>query len=143
MTSWVFRHLASSLEAREPSMVQCAFMRRRMLRRVRTLGPPGTRTVRGNREDWRPLAPGVDIKLLRRDERADNMTAFIRMQPGSALDAHVHEQTEECFLVRGEIFIGAHRLRAADMHVAAAGTTHAAITSPRGALLLVRAQLCR
>lgn len=143
MTSWVYRNLASSLQAREPSMVQCAFMRRRMLRRVRALGPPGTRTVRGAGEDWRPLAPGVDVKLLRSDRRADNMTAFIRMQPGSSLDAHVHAQTEECFIVRGEIFIGAHRLRAADMHVATAGTTHAAITSPLGALLLVRAPLCR
>jgi mannose-6-phosphate isomerase-like protein (cupin superfamily) len=143
MTSWVYRNLASSIRAREPSMVQCAFMRRRMLRRVRDLGPPGTRTVRDARENWHPLAPGVDFKLLRRDERAHNMTAFIRMQPGSALDAHVHAQSEECFLVRGEIFIGAQRLREADMHVAAAGTTHSAITSPQGALLLVRAQMCR
>ena len=71
------------------------------------------------------------------------MTAFIRMQPGSTLDAHFHTQTEECLIVEGEIFIGAHRLCALDMHVAAGGTAHAPITSPRGALILVRAQALR
>ena len=90
--------------------------------------------------EWRALAPGVSIKLLRHEHEADNMTAFIRMQPGSMLDAHVHTQTEECLIVEGEIFIGAHRLGTLDMHVADGGTVHAPITSPRGALILVRAQ---
>ena len=113
-----------------------------MLARARALGPPGTRTLRAAEGDWRALGPGVGIKLLRRDDGSGNMTAFIRMLPGSSLASHVHTQSEECFLVEGEIFIGDHRLSAADMHVAAAGTAHAAITSPMGALLLVRAQLC-
>jgi quercetin dioxygenase-like cupin family protein len=110
--------------------------------RTRALGPPGTRTLRASGGGWRSLAPGVDIKLLRRDEAAGNMTAFIRMLPGSSLDRHSHSRDEECFLVAGEIFIGTHRLNTNDMHVALAGTSHAAITSPMGALLLVRAQRC-
>jgi len=70
------------------------------------------------------------------------MTAFVRMQPDASLESHVHHQTEECLILEGEIFIGMHRLGAGDMHVAAAGTSHAAIKSPRGALMIVRAQSC-
>jgi hypothetical protein len=112
-----------------------------MLARTRALGPPGTRTLRADEGDWRTLAPGVDIKLLRRDQATGNMTAYIRMMPGSSLGAHHHAHDEECFLVAGEILVGTHRLCATDMHVAAAGSSHAEITSPRGALLIVRTHL--
>lgn len=139
--SWIFDHLAPALESRTPSAATRVRLRCRVLARTRALGAPGTRTLRADEGDWRSLAPGVDIKLLRRDHVAGNMTAFIRMMPGSSLDAHSHAQDEECFLVAGEIFIGTHRLSAIDMHVAIAGTSHAAVTSPMGALLLVRAQL--
>ena len=55
---------------------------------------------------------------------------------------HHHTQTEECLVIEGEIFIGYHCLRAGDMHVASCGSEHAMITSPRGALMLVRGQAC-
>jgi quercetin dioxygenase-like cupin family protein len=70
------------------------------------------------------------------------MTTFIRMEPGSEFGAHRHSQREECLVLDGEILIGAHRLRAGDMHVAEAGSEHALVTSPRGALVLVRGQHC-
>jgi quercetin dioxygenase-like cupin family protein len=140
--SWIFEHLAEALESRTPAVARIERLRGRMLVRLRELAPGGTQTVRAAMGEWRAFAPGVSIKLLRSNAVADNMTAFIRMLPGATLDAHVHHQTEECLILDGEIFIGAHRLRAGDMHVAATGTVHAAITSPRGALMLVRAQSC-
>ncbi len=97
-------------------------------------------TVRASEGEWRHLAPGVTIKLLRTDGSARNMTAYIRMEPGAMLDCHTHAQDEDCLLLQGEILIGGHRLVAGDMHVAEAGTVHQAIHSPRGALLLVRAE---
>ena len=140
VTTWIGEHLARALEPRNPSQLQRAHLRQRLMAQIHTLAGRATCTVRAADGEWRKLAPGVGIKLLRHDRGADNMTAFIRMQPGSTLDAHVHTQTEECLIVEGEIFIGAHRLCALDMHVAAGGTAHAAVTSPRGALILVRAQ---
>ena len=136
------KHLAAGLEPRLPEPLRSARLRGRVLARSRELTPNNTRTVRSAEGEWRTFAPGVTIKLLRSDAATDNMTAFIRMQPGAALGAHPHQQSEECMILEGEIFVGAHRLCAGDMHVAAAGTIHAPVTSPQGALMLVRAQLC-
>jgi anti-sigma factor ChrR (cupin superfamily) len=140
--SWIFEHFAAALESRPPAPTRREHLRGRMLARLRELAPSGTRTVRAGDGEWRAFAPGVSIKLLRSDAVADNVTAVIRMMPGATLAAHVHHQAEECLLLDGEIFIGTHRLSVGDMHVAATGTVHAAITSPRGALMLVRAQSC-
>jgi len=139
--SWIFKHLAAALKSSPPPPSRCSHLREQLIARLHEPAPGDTRTVRTTDGEWRALAPGVTIKLLRSDTRADNMTAYIRMQPGAALDSHVHRQSEECMVLEGEIFIGAHRLCAGDMHVAAAGTVHAPSTSPRGALLLVRSQL--
>jgi quercetin dioxygenase-like cupin family protein len=139
--SWIFKHLAAGLKSSAPLPLRRNQVRERMLARLHEVAPGETRTVRTTDGEWRALAPGVTIKLLRSDTRADNMTAFFRVQPGAALDSHVHHQPEECLVLEGEIFIGTHRLCAGDMHVAAAGTAHAPTTSPRGALLLVRTQL--
>jgi len=139
VTTWVVEHLARALEPRMPSPLR-AHLRQRLMAHIHALADPAVHTVRAADGGWRALAPGVEIKLLRHEHGADNMTAFIRMQPGSTLAAHVHTQTEECLIVEGEIFIGAHRLCALDMHVAAGGTAHAPVSSPRGALMLVRAQ---
>jgi quercetin dioxygenase-like cupin family protein len=138
----IFRHLAAALDSRPPPPAQHARLRGSVLARLRALGPCGTRTVRAEEGGWQALAPGVSIKLLRRGADADDMTAYVRMQPGSVLEPHVHQQAEECLVLEGEILIGTHRLSAGDMHVAEAGTVHGAIRSPRGALMLVRAQAC-
>jgi quercetin dioxygenase-like cupin family protein len=140
---WIFKQFAAALESRPPPARRRARLRARVLARLRESGSGVTRTVRAADGEWLALAPGVSIKLLRRDAATDNMTAFVRLRPGATLESHVHHQTEECLILEGEILIGTHRLSAGDMHVAAAGTVHAAIKSPRGALLIVRAQSCQ
>ena len=104
--------------------------------------PEGTRTLRANEGAWLEFAPGVTIKLLRTDVENDRMTALIRMQAGSVLPGHNHQQTEECLVLEGTLFIGAHRLDAGDLHVAPAGTDHAPVSSRAGALMLIHARLC-
>ena len=139
--AWVYERLAGALRIGHSPVACNNLLRRSMLKRVlAAIPPPDTRTVRAASVTWNPLAPGVSIKLLRVDHDAGNMTAFIRMEPGSAFGAHRHSQSEECLVLEGEIFIGAHRLHAGDMHVAEAGTDHAMVTSPRGALMLVRCE---
>jgi quercetin dioxygenase-like cupin family protein len=140
VAGWMFDRMAEALVS--PPM--CPELRGSM--RARVLAgcgkPSATQTVRATEREWCPLVPGVAIKVLRTDAAARNMTAYFRLEPGAWLDPHEHAQPEECLVLEGEIFIGAHRLAAGDMHLAAAGTMHAAVTSPRGALLLVRAQMC-
>jgi len=138
----VFMHMALAIEARELCAAQGARLRARVCGSARAApAPAGTFTLRAADNTWRPLATGVDIKLLSRDPARGRMTAFIRMQPGAMFDAHDHPQTEECLVLAGEIRIGTHRLGPGDLHVAAAGTRHACTCSPDGALLLVHAAL--
>jgi anti-sigma factor ChrR (cupin superfamily) len=118
---------------------RCRELRSRILRRLAER-QSATATIRAAEGEWLPLAPGVCIKLLRRDESAGTMTAFVRMEPGSALASHAHTQAEECLMLEGEILIGAHRVAAGDLHVASAVTPHEVITSPHGALMLIRAE---
>jgi quercetin dioxygenase-like cupin family protein len=138
--AWIYDRVAESIQPRALAHERCRELRARILARFAARQGCAI-TVRAAECAWRPLAPGVTIKLLRGDAAAGNMTAFIRMEPGSSLDSHLHAQDEECLILEGEIFIGRHRLAAGDMHVAQAGTEHAPITSPRGALMLVRAEL--
>lgn len=143
LEAWVYERLAGALEIGQGSVACNNRLRKSMLKRVlAAIPPPDTRTVRADSLAWSELVPGVTIKLLRVNHDARNMTAYIRMKPGSKFGAHRHSQSEECLVLEGEIFIGAHRLHAGDMHIAGAGTEHATVTSPRGALMLVRGQCC-
>lgn len=137
--AWIYDLVGASILPQRLSHERCRELRARILARFAARQQCAV-TVRACEGEWRPLAPGVTIKLLRGDAATGNMTAFIRMEPGSSLESHRHAQAEECLIVEGEIFIGRHRLAAGDLHVAGAGTEHEAITSPRGALMLVRAE---
>lgn len=138
---WVYERLAGEIDCGPRQIVRDSASRTFLLSRVlAALPPPGTRTVRAATTAWNELAPGITIKLLRLDPEANNMTAYIRMAPGAVYPAHRHSQSEECLVIEGEIFIGSHCLRAGDLHVASGGTEHATVTSPRGALMLVRCQ---
>lgn len=137
--AWIFDRVGESLRPQTLSHERCRDLRGRILDRFRARAR-GAVTVRANEGEWRELAPGVTLKLLNGDAASGWMTAFIRMSPGSSLAAHSHALTEECLVVEGEILIGGHRVSAGDLHVAQAGTLHDAVRSPRGALMLVRAE---
>ena len=137
--AWIFDRVAESLRPRALTHERCRDLRARILERFRARQQCAV-TVRADQGEWRPLAPGVAIKLLHGDADCGHMTAFIRMQPGSSIEGHAHAQTEECLVVEGGILIGAHRVSAGDLHVALAGTSHEVIRSPYGALMLVRAE---
>jgi quercetin dioxygenase-like cupin family protein len=132
----VFLQLALATCPRRPGCD--ASLRQRVLRDALDGAPPaGTRTYRAAHHAWHEIAPGVEIKLLRPD--ADGcMTALVRMAAESIYTAHEHPLDELCFVLSGEIRIDAHRLRAGDVHIAAAGSAHARTFAPRGALLFVR-----
>jgi anti-sigma factor ChrR (cupin superfamily) len=136
----IMQCLASALSPISLDRELCECLRRRVVAGVRAAGQPaGTHTVRADEGDWLAFAPGVTIKLLRVDAEADRVTALVQMQPGSSLPGHRHDQTEECLILKGELFIGRHRLVTGELHVAPAGTEHPEVCSPAGALMLVHA----
>jgi quercetin dioxygenase-like cupin family protein len=111
-----------------------------LMRRIREEPPRGTFTIRAAEMQWVAAGPGVEVRVLRKDEERNDQTVLIRMQPGSVVVGHRHTQEEECLVLEGEVFIGDYRLGQGDMHVARPGVVHAPIRAPHGALLLIRSE---
>lgn len=115
-------------------------MRRRMLELAREQPPEGTQTLRGGEAAWIEVTPFVEVRELRRDERAGTHTSLMRMRPGGSVPAHRHERDEEFIVLEGECHIGTHKLVAGDVHIAPAGTWHEAVTTTTGVLVLLRGE---
>jgi mannose-6-phosphate isomerase-like protein (cupin superfamily) len=133
--------LAAGLHPVELGQRQRSELRERILGRIRDPAPDGTSTLRATEPGWHSLNERVQIRILRRDQIGMNQTMLIRMLPGGVIDAHVHSQEEECYVIDGEIEIGDHPVRCGDMHVASRGAAHPRILSRCGALLLVRTEI--
>jgi quercetin dioxygenase-like cupin family protein len=133
--------LATAIAPAELSHADRQSMHDRILARVAAAPPASTYTVRINEGAWIPAGPGVEVKVLRMDRRQNSQTVMIRMQPGSQIVPHRHNQEEECLVLEGEILIGDHRVGPGDMHIAAAGAKHPPIFAPRGALLCIRSEI--
>lgn len=113
-------------------------MRDKIIASTHDVAPEGTTTQRAGA--WVQIAPSVEMLELRRDATRRIHTSLMRMQPGGCVPAHRHTQEEEFLVIEGECHIGTHRLCAGDMHVAAAGSFHGAVTTQTGVLVLIRGE---
>jgi len=123
----------------ELSAEQRSRMRERMLQRARDTAPTGTRTIRHAQGEWRRLSAQIEVKVLSVNEAAGTQSLMMRVKPGGMIPPHQHTHEEELFVLEGECHIGTqHQLFAGDMHIAAAGSAHNAITTREGVTLLLR-----
>ncbi len=97
--------------------------------------------VRGSDQDWERVLPGIYTRVLHCDEAAGVQTALWRMDAGAKIPAHPHEHDEECFVLEGCLEHRQERYHAGDYMIAPAGTRHATISSPDGALMLIRGDI--
>jgi anti-sigma factor ChrR (cupin superfamily) len=51
--------------------------------------------------EWRTLAPGVGIKVLRLDRASEEWTIMIRSEKGSVLPPHQHIGNSEIYIIKG------------------------------------------
>lgn len=133
--------LADALHPTELSSQQRDSMRARILQRATESPPPDSETIRGEGLPWREAWPKVWIKVLKRDPEADFQITLMRLEPGGLIPAHTHRRNEECFVLEGEVLVGAHLVRAGDFHIARAGGQHPDLTSINGALVILRSEL--
>jgi quercetin dioxygenase-like cupin family protein len=98
------------------------------------------RTVRAA-EGWTEFQPGIQIKMLFRDEAGAAKSFLVRLAPGVRLPEHYHATTEECLVLEGEITLGDITVRAGDYHLAPKSAHHGALTTRTGALLFLRTGL--
>lgn len=108
----------------------------RLMERVQE--EPPLNLIRADDGDWLPLEPGIEIKPLYRSPQNGRITALWKVEAGTNVAAHDHEQDEECLVLEGEIVVNGVSIRAGDYLLGKTGQPHPVIECPRGALLLVR-----
>ncbi len=86
---------------------------------------------------WHPSPfPGIDQKILLRDEERGLVTALVRMAPGARLPLHEHADVEQTFVLEGSLADDeGNDITAGNYIWRPAGHRHVA-WSPRGALLI-------
>ncbi len=100
------------------------------------LKPLSSRYVKMDELPWRPTAfPGVEVKLLMRDEETGLMTSLTRMAPGAVLPLHEQVGIEQTFVLEGRLVDGEGEVRKGGYVWRPAGSRHVA-SAPEGALLL-------
>ena len=86
---------------------------------------------------WHPTPfPGIDQKILLRDEARGLVTALVRMAPGSRLPLHEHADVEQTYMLEGSLADDeGNDITAGNFIWRPAGHRHVA-WSPKGALLI-------
>lgn len=80
--------------------------------------------------------PGIDQKILLRDEARGLITALVRMAPGSRLPLHEHADVEQTYVLEGSLADDeGNDITAGNFIWRSAGHRHVA-WSPNGALLI-------
>jgi anti-sigma factor ChrR (cupin superfamily) len=100
------------------------------------LAPLDSRYVDVEAMDWEPTPyPGVDWKVLLRDEESGLLTALFKWAPGSELPLHEHTEIEQTFVLEGSIEDDEGEVTAGNFVWRPAGSRHVA-RSRNGAVLL-------
>jgi putative transcriptional regulator len=97
---------------------------------------------RGAEASWESTAvPGVSVRVLFVDPEKNQLTALVRMAPGTSYPPHRHSGPEECLVLEGDLQVGVDVLRQGDYQRAATGTSHGEQSTEQGCLLLVTSSL--
>lgn len=90
--------------------------------------------------DWKQTSwEGVRLAFL--ESRADGSArVLIRMEAGCSYPPHRHKGVEEVFVIEGSYSDGAGEYRAGSFQRFPAGSAHAPVAGPQGALLLAWAE---
>lgn len=101
-----------------------------------TLAPLASRYVDVGSIPWEPTPyPGVEWKVLLKDEETGLLTALFKWAPGSELPLHEHVEIEQTFVLEGSIEDEEGEATAGNFVWRPAGSRHVA-KSRNGALLL-------
>ena len=96
-------------------------------------------TVIGASEgEWgRGEIEGVMVKILFRDPATRRITALGRIEPGVRYPSHRHADTEELYMLEGDLTVEGQVLRGGDYCAAPAGTVHGVSVTRDGCTYLV------
>jgi anti-sigma factor ChrR (cupin superfamily) len=100
------------------------------------LPPLASRYVDPEKMDWVATRfPGIDAKILMKDDERGIMTALFRWAPGSILPDHVHEDIEQTWVLEGTLEDG-EGIAGPGHYVWRPGGSRHDARAPNGALVL-------
>jgi anti-sigma factor ChrR (cupin superfamily) len=79
--------------------------------------------------------PGIEMKLLYKDEALGRSTILFRMQPGAVVPLHEHTDVEQTYMLEGSLVDEQGECTAGNFVWRPAGNTHVA-HAPNGAVFL-------
>jgi anti-sigma factor ChrR (cupin superfamily) len=82
--------------------------------------------------EWKQVAPGIECKLLARDEKRERISMVVRLAPGAEYPPHEHAGVEELHLLDGELWIDERKLYPGDYNRAEPGTGDKRVWSETG-----------
>jgi anti-sigma factor ChrR (cupin superfamily) len=109
------------------------------LRRRLLAGVPATPVdetplvVRAGDDGWMPgPIPGMTVRPLFRDAAGQRSTQLVRVTPGVTYPTHRHADTEEIYLLDGDLLVNGEVLATGDYCAALAGSVHEEIATHTG-----------
>lgn len=103
---------------------------------LNALPPLASRYVDVEKLPWKPTGfPGIDMKVLLREEETGLLTALFRWEPGAVLPLHEHVEIEQTWVLEGSIVDAEGETTVGNFSWRPKGNQHRA-TAPKGALVL-------
>lgn len=91
--------------------------------------------------EWEEMGEGFLIKRLSIDTKTNRVTLLVRLGPGASYPAHRHRDSEELYVLLGEVWIDDKKLQAGDFLRAEAGTVDHRVWTESGCTCVLFASL--
>ena len=101
-----------------------------------SLGALASRFIATESLPWIETGPGNRMKVIYHDPNTDMLTILSKLEPGSGIPAHVHEDLEQTFVLEGSLVDDEGECTAGNFVIRAKGSHHSP-TAPNGCTMLV------
>lgn len=102
---------------------------------------PPSLIVRSRDVKWRPYSvPGISIGRLYMDKEKRQITCLMRLEPGVTFPLHRHADSEEVFVLEGDLIVEGEVCYQGDYIRSVPGSTHSPVTEG-GCLLLIKSSI--
>ena len=95
-----------------------------------------SRFIKTDSLPWVPTGPGSKMKVIYSDPATGLLTIIAKLEPGSGIPPHVHEDLEQTFVLEGSLVDSEGECTAGNFVIRAKGSHHAP-TAPNGCTMLV------
>ncbi len=144
-----FETAISAIAYTAPAVPVAPDLKNRLLQRIAELpivaspteNNPPSLIVRSRDVKWRPYSvPGISIGKLYIDKKKRQITCLMRLEPGVTFPLHRHADSEEVFVLEGDLTVEGEVCYQGDYIRSVPGSTHSPVTEG-GCLLLIKSSI--